>query len=98
MKITSNWFSMGMQKLKDGTVPPLTWWLEMGHSHLLVLLQLSTKSEIKCQPLIATKNFNKKKFNQNYTMRSLASRTKQQPPLDVWTVGFREGPEGEFPP
>ena len=62
MKITPNWFSIGMQKLKDGTVPPLTWWLEKGHSHLLALLQLSTKSEIKCQTLIATKNFKQKEI------------------------------------
>ena len=62
MKITSNWFSMGMQKLKDGTVPPLTWWLEKGHSLLLVLLQLSTKSEIKFQTLIGTNNFKQKEI------------------------------------
>ena len=32
-----------------------------GHSHLLMLLQLSTQNEIKFQTLIATKNFKQKK-------------------------------------
>ena len=100
MKITFNWLGMRMQKLKDGTVPPQIWWLEKGHFHFLVLLQLSTQSEITCQTLIATKKIllNKKKFNQNKTIRSVASGTKQDPPLNVWTVGFRGGPDGEFPP
>ena len=49
-----------MRKLEDGTVPPETWWQEKGHPQWLMLLQLSTQSEIKCQILITTKNFKQK--------------------------------------
>ena len=64
MKITSNWFGTGTQKLMDGTVPPLV-------------------AEKGSFPFIDV---------------TVASGTKQQPPLNVWTVGLREDLEGEFPP
>ena len=89
-----------MRKLEDETVPPPTCWQEKGHPQWLMLLQLLTQSEIKCQILITTKkNFlNKKKLKQNQASKLVASETKQEPPLNVWPVGFKGGPAREFPP